>query len=119
MIFCSAPDSFPGGATHLIFVALPLRIELPMQATRLPVGVVVLAGAGLAQTNRGGISGTVTDQSGAVVPNAAVTITNSGTNQVCHTKTSDAGTYNQQSREPMMIRSSRTRFHRSLVELMP
>src|SRR5579875_3451234 len=43
-----------------------------------------------AQTNRGGISGNVTDTSGAVVPNARITITNMGTN----------GAYIQENLEP-------------------
>ena len=34
------------------------------------------------QTNRGGIAGSITDQSQAVVPGAAITVTNIGTNEV-------------------------------------
>jgi hypothetical protein len=40
-----------------------------------------------------GISGTVTDQSGAVVPDAKVTITNTGTNVVHTSATTSVGTY--------------------------
>jgi len=40
-----------------------------------------------------GITGTVTDPSGAVVPNAQVTATNEGTSVSAHTVTSSAGTY--------------------------
>jgi hypothetical protein len=40
-----------------------------------------------------GITGTVTDPSGAVVPNAQVTITNEGTSVSSHTVTGSAGTY--------------------------
>jgi hypothetical protein len=40
-----------------------------------------------------GINGTVTDASGAVVPNAKVTVTNNATNVVRTTNTSSAGTY--------------------------
>ena len=36
-----------------------------------------------AQTNRGGITGTVFDPTGAVVPNAKITVTNAGTNTLC------------------------------------
>ena len=45
------------------------------------------------QTIFGRISGTVTDSSGAVVPNAAVTITNSATNLVRNATTDDGGFY--------------------------
>src|SRR5437660_8740541 len=44
-----------------------------------------------AQTNRGGISGTVFDQQGAVVPGATVTIINVGTNQRFVAATSASG----------------------------
>lgn len=40
-----------------------------------------------------GITGTVTDASGAVVPDAKVTVTNTGTSISDHTTTSSAGTY--------------------------
>jgi hypothetical protein len=53
------------------------------------------------QTNKGGISGTVTDPNGAVVPGATVTITNVGTGQKVTTTTSDAGTFAAQSLEPV------------------
>src|SRR3981189_1042981 len=45
-----------------------------------------------AQANAG-ITGTVDDSTGAVVADAAVTITNLSTGQVGHTTTSSAGTY--------------------------
>src|SRR5579875_2644806 len=53
-----------------------------------------------AQTNRGGISGNVTDTSGAVVPNARITITNMGTNEVRHLSTGANGAYIQENLEP-------------------
>ena len=46
-----------------------------------------------AQTFRGGINGTVTDASGAVVPNAAVTATNTGTDVARTTVSSSAGDF--------------------------
>src|SRR3989304_7722607 len=46
-----------------------------------------------AQVTGGTISGTVTDASGGLVPNAQVTITNTGTNVVTTVATSNAGFY--------------------------
>ncbi|MBV9039107.1 MAG: TonB-dependent receptor, partial [Acidobacteriaceae bacterium] len=54
----------------------------------------------LAQTPTGGIEGTVTDATGAVLPGATVTITNAGNGQVFNLKTSDAGLYSQQNLDP-------------------
>src|SRR6266481_7069645 len=60
-------------------------------------GVVVLvfwAAFGVCgQATSGRISGTVTDSSGAVIPNAAVTVTNSATNLVRTAVTDDSGFY--------------------------
>ena len=47
----------------------------------------------LAQTYTGSISGRVTDRSGAVVPKAAVTLTEESTNTVVKTLTGDSGDY--------------------------
>lgn len=44
-------------------------------------------------TVSGGISGTVTDPQGAIVPNASVTVTNIGTNASSTVNTSDEGVY--------------------------
>src|SRR4051812_121760 len=55
----------------------------------------------IGQTNRGGISGTVRDSSGAVVPNAKVTVTNLGTNQSIVLMTSSEGTFSTSSLEPV------------------
>ncbi|MBO0720731.1 MAG: TonB-dependent receptor [Blastocatellia bacterium] len=58
-------------------------------------------GVASAQTNRGGISGTVSDNSGAAVAGATVIITNLGTNQATKLVTSDSGAYNAPSLEPV------------------
>ena len=58
----------------------------------------------LAQTNRGGIVGTVTDQSRAVVPGATVTVTNTGTNEVRKLKTADNGEFSVLDLEPVVYR---------------
>lgn len=69
---------------------------------RLFASSLFLIAALSAQTNRGAISGTVTDKTGASVPNAAVTITSVGTNEVFRLKTSDAGSYSEQNLEPVV-----------------
>jgi Carboxypeptidase regulatory-like domain len=55
------------------------------------------------QTNRGGISGSVTDPSGAVVPGATVIITDAGTNQAHTAITSSSGSYILQNLEPVTV----------------
>jgi hypothetical protein len=55
---------------------------------------VFLAGQGAwSQANRATITGTVTDQSGAIVPGAQVTATNAGTNVPTSTVSNDDGNY--------------------------
>src|SRR5262249_34183310 len=51
--------------------------------------------------NKGGISGTVTDSTGAVIPNASVTIVNAGTNRKVRITTSDDGTFAVTSLDPV------------------
>src|SRR5258708_256878 len=58
----------------------------------------------VAQTNRGGISGPVRDQSGAAVPSATVVIINSGTNAPRRLTTSDKGTFILENLEPVTYR---------------
>ena len=64
-------------------------------ATSLVLLVVTLLTVSLAQAQpeSGAISGTVTDQTGAVVPNAKVTVKNLGTNAVRNANTSSTGVY--------------------------
>src|ERR1035438_9177374 len=69
------------------------------------VAMVLLASAALfAQTNRGSISGTVTDASAATVPGATVKITNLGTNEVRNSTTSSNGTFTVSDLEPVEYR---------------
>jgi hypothetical protein len=62
----------------------------------------LLGGAAIAQSNRGAISGTVSDSSGAVIPGATITITNEGTNQTVTIKSADNGTYSQTELDPVL-----------------
>ncbi len=60
----------------------------------LMLGLWLLVGVGArAQTTTGQVSGQVTDSSGGVVPQATVTITNTGTNEVRKVETNTAGLY--------------------------
>lgn len=68
--------------------------------------VLLFASAALAQTNRGGISGTVTDKTGAVVPNATVTVTNVGTNQAQRVTTTSEGVYTVTLLDPVVYKIS-------------
>ncbi len=62
----------------------------PLVATSL---LVLATSPGWAQTITGAITGTVTDASGAVVPGAKVTATNTATGVATPTQTSDSGSY--------------------------
>jgi hypothetical protein len=55
-----------------------------------------------AQTNRGSISGTVTDQTSAVLPGASITVTNVGTNEVRKVTASETGAYSVPNLEPVV-----------------
>ena len=63
-----------------------------MRQLFLILGLVLLAGVTSAQTF-GEITGEVTDQSGAVAPNASITATNTATNVSRATRTNTAGIY--------------------------
>jgi outer membrane receptor protein involved in Fe transport len=69
-----------------------------------PPRALASVSSALAQTNKGGISGTVVDASGAVVPGAAVLVTNIGTNESLQLVTSMSGVYAATSLEPVEYR---------------
>ncbi|HEV2248070.1 MAG TPA: carboxypeptidase-like regulatory domain-containing protein [Terriglobia bacterium] len=54
---------------------------------------VLISSPLLAQVDMGSIQGTVLDQSGAVIPNANVTLTNEATNLTVQTKSNNSGAY--------------------------
>src|SRR4030095_9871644 len=80
--------------------------------------VMVCAAFVLAQTNRGGISGTIFDKTGAVIPGASVTITNVGTNRSEKFTTSSEGASTAPSLEPVVYRITveAPGFKKSVVE---
>jgi hypothetical protein len=67
----------------------------PLKAVFSAVLLLMLSLSSLSQTtvSQGSIQGTVTDQSNAVVPGAAITIKSGTTGQVVNVRTSSAGTY--------------------------
>jgi hypothetical protein len=83
-----------------------------------PAVAILLAATLTAQTNRGGITGTVTDKSGSVIPGALVQIANSGTNETRRVKASESGVYAEQNLEPVTytVEVSAQGFKRARVE---
>src|SRR5882762_6681355 len=66
-----------------------MRVRPFVLALSVALSAVCLAAPGLAQTTFGTILGTVTDPSGAVMPNVTIMVTNEGEN-ISHNVTSDA-----------------------------
>lgn len=75
-----------------------------MQRTYILLSALVWVGAVVAQTNKGGISGTVFDQQGAVIPAATVTITNVGTNESIRLTSSESGAFSAPLLDPVYYR---------------
>lgn len=69
------------------------RTKFFQSAILLLVLALGAAAAWAQSETEGAIGGTIVDQQGAVVPNAKVTVTNTGTNQQFTTATSDTGAY--------------------------
>src|ERR1700690_2676313 len=55
--------------------------------------VLCLTGLALAQTDTARLFGTITDPTGAVIPNATITLTDAATGRVVTAQTSDSGSY--------------------------
>src|SRR5438105_10097277 len=66
----------------------------------LLMGLLLLSGPAWAQVSRGTITGIVTDSSGAVVPDVAITITNTGTGVANNVTTNSSGVYTVPLLEP-------------------
>jgi hypothetical protein len=80
--------------------------------------VLLCAVAVVGQTNKGGISGTVTDANGAVVPGATVIVTNLGTNQKTTLVTADDGAFSATSLDPVTysVTVEKTGFKKAVME---
>ena len=72
-----------------------------MRVIRIAAALLLTALSTFAQTSRGGITGTVFDPSGAVVPNALVTVRSLGTNQTTKVKTSGSGEFSVTALDPV------------------
>ena len=70
------------------------------------------------QSNKGGISGTVFDPNGAVIPGATVVITDLGTQKSVTLTTSESGSYTASSLDPVnySIRVEATGFKKAIIE---
>src|SRR6266481_1813213 len=95
-----------------------MHLNRVVRVSQLLLFFIALTASLFAQTNRGGISGTVMDQSGAVVPNASVVIINAGTNATRRLTTSDKGSFILENLEPVTYRIevSATGFKKAVLE---
>jgi hypothetical protein len=89
-----------------------------MRIVQTLVFIVICAIVAIGQTNKGGISGTVFDPHGAVVPGATVTVTNVGSNHQVVVTTSESGAYSVSSLDPVTynILVEATGFKKVLLE---
>src|SRR5215831_20833334 len=67
--------------------------EVSLMTPRRVITFLLLCATAFAQDFRATLTGTVTDPSGAAVPNATVKATNTGTNAVKEVKTTSDGVY--------------------------
>ena len=89
-----------------------------MRSVQILIFITIFSLAIIGQTNRGGISGTVTDSNGAIVPGAKVTVTNVGTNQSSTVTASSNGAYSISSLEPVEynVLVEAAKFKKSVIE---
>ncbi len=89
-----------------------------MRMMRILAAMLICAVVAVGQTNKGGISGTVTDQNGAAVAGATVVITNLGTNQKQTISTTESGGFSVSSLDPVIysVTVEAKGFKKALVE---
>lgn len=88
---------------------------------RLLIGVVSVLACVFsisAQSNKGGITGTVFDPNHAVIPGATVIITDLGTQKATTLTSSESGTFSAASLEPVTysVRVEATGFKKAIIE---
>jgi hypothetical protein len=79
-------------------------MRIPIRLIARPFLIALCASIAIAQTNRGGITGTVFDKTGAVIPGATVIVTNIGTNESLRLSTSESGNFSAPSLNPVEYR---------------
>ncbi|HEX3102587.1 MAG TPA: TonB-dependent receptor, partial [Pyrinomonadaceae bacterium] len=89
-----------------------------MRLVQITLFVLVLTAVLIGQTNKGSITGTVTDPGGAVVKGATVTITNVGTNKSVVLMTSDEGSFTANTLDPVVydVKVESPNFKKALVQ---
>ena len=89
-----------------------------MRLTKIFIFILFISAVIIGQTNKGSITGTVTDTRGSVIPGATVTITNIGTNQKTILTTSNEGSFSVNAVEPVFYNISVeiTGFKKALVQ---
>ncbi len=89
-----------------------------MRLVKILFLVLSFALAIIGQTNKGGITGTVSDQKGAAIPGATVTITNVATNTSVTVTTSSEGSFTVSNVEPVLydIKIESASFKKALVQ---
>src|SRR5258706_11341318 len=89
-----------------------------MRLVQIWIFIVALSLAIIGQTNKGGITGNITDAKGAAVPGATVTITNIGTNKSVVLTSSDEGSFTASTLDPAYynIKVEAPNFKKALVE---
>lgn len=89
-----------------------------MRLLKISLFVLAFCVAIIGQTNRGGISGTVTDSNGAIVPGAKITVTSIGTNQSTTVTASEQGAFSVTSLEPVeyTVLAESPNFKKAVIE---
>jgi Carboxypeptidase regulatory-like domain len=83
---------------------MKISIRLLARPIIITLSIILFTTTAPAQTNRGGITGTVFDKTGAVIPGATVIVTNIGTNESLRLSTSESGNFSAPSLNPVEYR---------------
>ncbi len=89
-----------------------------MRLTLVFTAILLFSLSIIGQTNKGGISGAVTDAKGAPIAGASVTVVNKGTNQTVTAVTTESGIFTFSSLDPVVysVRVEAPNFKKTVVE---